>query len=70
MAPGGAASEVGLVLLHLHHQVMQVDELRADRQAAEGGLVQDLVEAVVVLDQLGQRPLEGEQEEQAAAFIC
>lgn len=49
---------------------MQVDELRADGQAAEGGLVEDLVEAVVVLDQLGQRPLEGEQEEQAAAFIC
>lgn len=50
---GGGALEVGLVLLHLHHEVMQVDELRADRQAAEGGLVQDLVETVVVLDQLG-----------------
>ena len=48
-----AASEVGLVLLHLHHEVVQVDELGAHGQAAEGGLVQDLVEAVVVLDQLG-----------------
>lgn len=25
--PGGGALEVGLVLLHLHHEVMQVDEL-------------------------------------------
>lgn len=40
------------MLLHFHHEVMQVDELRADRQAAERGLVQDLVEPMVVLDQL------------------
>jgi len=54
--------EVGLVLLHLHHEVVQVDELRADGQAAEGGLVEDLVEAVVVLDQLGQGALRHKQE--------
>lgn len=48
-----AALEVGLVLLHLHHEVMEVNELWADCQAAERGLVQDLVEPVVVLDQLG-----------------
>lgn len=48
-----AALEVGLVLLHLHHEVMEVDELWADCQAAERGLVQDLVEPMVVLDQLG-----------------
>ncbi|KAG9333682.1 hypothetical protein JZ751_010672 [Albula glossodonta] len=49
--------EVGLVLLDLHHEVVQVDELRAHGQTAEGGLRQDLVEAMVVLDQLRQRPL-------------
>lgn len=54
--------EVGLVLLHLHHQVVQVDELRAHGQAAERRLVQDLVEAVVVLDQLGQSALRQEEE--------
>lgn len=46
------------MLLDLDHEVVQVDELGADRQAAEGGLVQDLVEAVVVLDQLGQGALQ------------
>lgn len=50
------------MLLHLHHEVVQVDELGADGQAAERRLVQDLVEAVVVLDQLGQSALQQEQE--------
>ncbi|TNN54225.1 hypothetical protein EYF80_035587 [Liparis tanakae] len=59
---GDPGLEVGLVLLHLHHEVVQVDELRADGQAAEGGLVEDLVEAVVVLDQLGQGALRHGQE--------
>ena len=45
------------MLLDLDHEVMQVDELRARGQAAERGLVQDLVEAVVVLDQLRQGAL-------------
>lgn len=54
--------EVGFVLLHLDHEVVQVDELGADGQAAERGLVQDLVEAVVVLDQLGQSALQQEEE--------
>ena len=49
------------MLFHLHHEVVQVDELGAHRQAAEGGLGQHLVEAVVVLDQLGKRPLEARQ---------
>ncbi len=50
------------MLLHLHHEVVQVDELGADSQAAERRLVQDLVEAVVVLDELGQSALHQEQE--------
>lgn len=52
------------MLLHLHHEVVQVDELGADGQASERRLVQDLVEAVVVLDQLGQSALQQEEEEQ------
>lgn len=56
--------EVGFVLLHLHHEVVQVDELGADGQAAERRLVQDFVEAVVVLDQLGQSTLQQEEEEE------
>lgn len=55
--------EVGLVLLDLDHEVVQVDELGADGQAAERRLVQDLVEAVVVLDQLGQSALQQEDRE-------
>lgn len=66
LLPGGVPLalmlEVGFVLLHLHHEVVQVDELRADGQAAERRLVQDLVEAVVVLDQLGQGALQQRQE--------
>lgn len=45
------------MLLHLDHQVVDVDELRADREGLQRGQRQDLVEAVVVLDQLRQRPL-------------
>lgn len=48
------------MLLDLHHEVVQVDELRADSQAAEGGLVEDLVEAMVVLDELGEGALQQE----------
>lgn len=69
MTPAAAAAastltllEVGFVLLHLDHEVVQVDELGADGQAAERRLVQDLVEAVVVLDQLGQSALRQEEE--------
>ena len=50
------------MLLDLYHEVVQVDELGADGQAAERRLVQDLVEAMVVLDQLGQSALRQEEE--------
>lgn len=49
------------MLLDLHHEVVEVDELGADGQAAERGLVQDFVEAVVVLDELRQGALRGEE---------
>lgn len=45
------------MFLHLHHEVVQVDELGAHGQAAERRLGQDLMEAVVVLDELCQCPL-------------
>lgn len=48
------------MLLDLHHEVVEVDELGADGQAAERGLVQDFVEAVVVLDELRQGALREE----------
>lgn len=48
------------MLFDLHHEVVQVDELRTDGQAAEGGLVEDLVETVVVLDELGEGALQQE----------
>lgn len=57
--PGGSESEVGLVFLQLHHEVMDVDELRPGRERAQLGLGQHPVEAVVQLDQLLQRPLQG-----------
>lgn len=57
--PGGSESEVGLVFLQLHHEVMDVDELRPGRERAQLGLGQHPVEAVVQLDQLRQRPLQG-----------
>lgn len=50
--------KVGFVLLDLDHEVVQVDELGADGQAAERGLIQDLVKAVVVLDELSQGALQ------------
>ena len=37
--------------------MVQIDELGAHGQAAERGLREDLVEAMVVLDELSQRPL-------------
>lgn len=60
----GVLLEVGFMLLDLDHQVVQVDELGADGQATERRLVQDLVEAVVVLDQLGQSALQQEEGEE------
>ena len=57
--PGESGSEVGLVFLQLHHEVMDVDELRPGRERAQLGLGQHPVEAVVQLDQLRQRPLQG-----------
>lgn len=55
---GGSESEVRLVFLQLHHEVMDVDELGPGRECAELGLRQHPVEAMVELDQLGQRPLD------------
>lgn len=57
LGPGGSESEVRLVFLQLHHEVMDVDELGPGRERSELGLGQHPVEAVVQLDQLGQRPL-------------
>lgn len=65
---GEEALKVGFVLLDLHHEVVQVDELRADGQAAERGLVQDLVEAVVVLDQLSKSALRGKMKSEMSNF--
>lgn len=53
----GSESEVGLVFLQLHHEVMDVDEFGPGREGAELRLGQHPVEAVVELDQLCQRPL-------------
>lgn len=55
--PGSGASEVGLVLLELHHEVVDVDELGPGRQGSELRLRQHPVEAMIELDQLGQRSL-------------
>lgn len=55
---GGSESEVRLVFLQLHHEVMDVDELGPGRECAELGLGQHPVEAMVELDQLGQCPLD------------
>lgn len=66
--PAGSVSEVGFVLLYLHHEVVQVDELGAHGQAAERRLVQDLVEAVVVLDELGESALQREEEVERGDF--
>lgn len=56
--PRSRSSEVGLVLLELHHEVVNVDELSARREGAELGLRQDPVEAMVELDQLSQGSLD------------
>lgn len=52
-----ALLKVGFVLLDLDHEMVEVDELGADGQAAERRLVQDLMKAVVVLDELSQSAL-------------
>lgn len=57
-ALAGSESEVRLVFLQLHHEVMDVDELGPGWECAELGLGQHTVEAMVELDQLGQRPLD------------
>ena len=57
--PSGSESEVGLVFLQLHHEVMDVDELRPGGEGSQLGLGQQEVEALVQLDQLRQRPLQG-----------
>ena len=51
---------------HLHHQVVDVDQFPTDRQALERRLRQSLLEAVVVLDQLGQGALWEEQRHREA----
>lgn len=51
---GSSTSEVGLVLLELHHQVVNVDELSPGREGPELRLGQHPVEAMIELDQLGQ----------------
>ena len=64
MGPGRAvcggvgSSEVGFVLLELHHQMVDVDEVGAGGEGAEGGQGQNLLEAVVVLDELRQGTLQ------------
>ncbi len=50
-------SEVGFVFLDFHHQMMEVYELGAHGQTAEGRLGEDLMETMIVLDELGQRSL-------------
>lgn len=55
--PGSGRSEVGLVLLELHHEVMNVDELGPGRESSELGLREHAVEAMIELDQLGQGSL-------------
>lgn len=45
------------MLLELHHKVVNVDELSPGRQGSELRLGQHPVEAMIDLDQLGQRSL-------------
>lgn len=47
-----ADSEVWLVLLHLHHEVVDVEQLGTNCELLEGCLAEYLLETVVVLDQL------------------
>ena len=56
--PGSGASKVGLVLLELHHKVMNVDKLPLGRESSELGLREYPVEAMIELDQLGQSSLD------------
>lgn len=56
--PGSGASKVGLVLLELHHKVMNVDKLCPGRESSELGLREYPVEAMIELDQLGQSSLD------------
>lgn len=55
--PGLGASEVGLVLLEFHHEVVDVDELGPGREGSQLRLRQHPVEAMIELDQLGQSSL-------------
>lgn len=56
--PGLGASEVGLVLLEFHHEVVDVDELGPGREGSQLRLRQHPVEAMIELDQLGQSSLD------------
>lgn len=49
-SPGPSMSEVGLVLLELHHEMVDVDELCPGRESSELGLRQHPVEAMIELD--------------------
>ena len=49
-----------LVSFHLHHNMMNIDELIPDLHGTEWPLRQHLLEAVVVLDQLRQPSLSSE----------
>lgn len=69
-AEQAASSKVRFMLLHLHHEMVEVDELRADGQAAERRLVEDLVEAVVVLDELSQSALQGHEKRGEVVKVC
>ena len=54
----GWLSESWLVSLDFHHDVVNIDELIFDFHSLEWVLVQDLLEAMVILDQLHQGPLQ------------
>lgn len=49
--------EVWFVFLNLHHQMMNVDELGAHRHTAKRGLGEDLMETMIILNKLCERPL-------------
>ena len=51
---GSKQLEVGLVLLDLHHKLVDVDKLPPVRVVPVGGVRHDLVEPVVVLHELRQ----------------
>lgn len=58
VTPRSDTLEVGLVLLELHHEVVDVDELSPGREGSELGLRQHPVETMIELYQLGQRSLD------------